>query len=387
MEKTTAWVFLTLLFGLSLSFWLLPDQAFSEQENRGLAPLPRFSVERLLSGELSRQVDDYFADQFPNREGLVGLKGVCELALGKGEDNGILLGENGRLARVRFSLHLPSGNATDPLDTFDEAAVEKACQGIGRANRGTPRFSVMLTGRNLDVYAKSFSYPTQGSERLLSCVEGHLNALGVTSIDTVRLLRERAEDGEEVYYRTDHHWTTRGAYYAYQAFMREMGREDEILDERVFEKEQGSDAFFGTLWSASGMRWVMPDRVELWTLGDEDDYRVVADGVELEGFYTRRHLQEKDCYRVFLDGTHDVVTVTKRDGAERERLLLIKDSFANSLAPFLARHYDLILCNLSSTRTDFTDVQALAARYEADRTLLVYTLENLLTADRLERLH
>jgi hypothetical protein len=67
-------------------------------------------------------------------------------------------------------------------------------------------------------------------------------------------------------------------------------------------------------------------------------------------------------------------------------LLLLKDSFANALAPFLAQHFDLVLLNLSSTRTDFTDLSKYAAEYGADRILLVYTVENVVCTDRLEKL-
>ena len=85
---------------------------------------------------------------------------------------------------------------------------------------------------------------------------------------------------------------------------------------------------------------------------------------------------------MFLDGTHDVVTVTKKTAQARPRLLLIKDSFANSMAPFLAQHFDLVLLNLSSARTDFTDVTALAQEYDADVVMLVYTVENMVTANK-----
>ena len=81
-----------------------------------------------------------------------------------------------------------------------------------------------------------------------------------------------------------------------------------------------------------------------------------------------------------------MVTVRLASGEPRPTLLLLKDSFANSLAPFLAQHFDLVLLNLSSTRTDFTDLSKAAEHYDADRVLLVYTLGNLITADRLQRL-
>jgi hypothetical protein len=127
--------------------------------------------------------------------------------------------------------------------------------------------------------------------------------------------------------------------------------------------------------------------VEIWYYGNEAEFTVEADGVALEGLYALRHLENKDKYSVFLDGTHDVVTVKKTTGEDRPTLVLFKDSFANSVAPFLAQHFDLVLLNLSSTRTDFTNITQHARAFGADRVLLLYSIENVITADRIGALH
>jgi hypothetical protein len=98
------------------------------------------------------------------------------------------------------------------------------------------------------------------------------------------------------------------------------------------------------------------------------------------------YLERKDKYSAFLDGTHDVVTIRKNTSEERPTLLLLKDSFANAMAPFLAQHFDLVLLNLSSVRSDFTDVTRYAEEYAADRVLLLYTIENAVTANKLTKL-
>ena len=243
----------------------------------------------------------------------------------------------------------------------------------------------MLTGRTLDITASSFSYANESGELLRATLQEHLDS-SVQSIDTVPLMIEKTCLGEIVYYRTDHHWTTLGAYYAYTETMRSFGMENEILPPTAFEKTVVSDAFYGTAWSKSGMKFVSPDTLEIWFRGNEKDFEVIADGTPLDGLYSEEYLGKKDKYSVFLDGTHDVVTVTKRDGEPRPTLLLLKDSFANSLAPFLAQHFDLVLLNLSSTRSDFTNVTSLADHYNADRVLLVYTLENVIGATKLQKL-
>ncbi len=388
MKKTnliTAILFSLLLFGFAIAFLILPDKAFSEQENRGLRTLPKFSLEKLASGEYADEINDYFADQFPLRDALVGLKGISELTLGKGENNGILLGENGQLADRLFDAKREDGTTVPDTDGFDAAHVAGAAEGLNRVTEGLDiPFTALITPRTLDVAESAFDYPFANTEALWQSFYGALDE-DVDALDTLPMLREKYENGESVYYKTDHHWTTLGAYYAYAELMRAWGMERDMLPISYFTREVASDAFYGTAWSAGGMKLVAPDSLEIWHAPNEDDFLVIADGKELDGFYSIDYLAKKDKYSVFLDGTHDVVTVTKKNGEARPTLLLLKDSFANSLAPFLAQHFDLVLLNLSSVRSDYTDVSASAQKYAADRVLLVYTMENVVTANKLNR--
>ena len=378
--------FLLTVFGFAVAFLLLPDRPFSEQENRGLSLCPQFTLEKLVTGAYSQEINDYFADQFPMRDALVWQKGIAELTLGKGENDGVLIGDGGQLAKRLFSAKAADGTLTEETDAFDPAHIQASMEGVNRlASKLDVPLTVLLTGRTLDVAASAFSYPRDFSDALLTCVRDHV-ADNVVYLDTVPHFRELYDRGEYVYYKTDHHWTTLGAYYAYCEIMRSFGMESEILPESFFVKETSPEPFFGTAWSAGGMKFVPPDRLELWHGADDGAYTVTADGKTLDGFYQRAHLTKKDQYSVFLDGVHDVVTVQKNGEEERPTLLLFKDSFANSIAPFLARHFDLVLLNLSSTKTDFTNASFYAKQYGADRVLLLYTLENVITADRLCRL-
>lgn len=376
-------LFCLCLFGMAIAFWTLPKQAFSEVEKRALQTLPKGRIEDVRSGKLQQRIDAFYADQFPLRTELVGLKARAEILLGKGENNGILAGAGGRLARRRFDMRTPDGVLED-VDFPSDAQISAACAGILRAaehlNPQVP-FAVLLPGRNLDVCPSAFSYPSDFSDRVNAAVRAQLDGR-VAAPDLVSLFRAA---GDGLYYRTDHHWTTAGAYLGYCAAMEALGRADEVLPADVFRHEVVSDSFCGTLWAAGGMQWIRPDTVELWLRGNEAEFEVTVDGVPLDGFYDRSRLSGLDHYALFLGGTHDVAEIRKK-GEERPRLLVLRDSFASSLAPFLAQHYDLVLLNLSSTRRDFTDLSALAGDYGADAVLLVYSIENLLTANKLPRL-
>lgn len=383
----TCVLFLSVLFGGALLFWILPDRTFSEEENRSPRTLPTWSGERFLSGKYADEINEYYADQFPMRDFLVGWKGITEVALGKGGNNGVILGADGQLAKRLFDIRMSSGEVLSDIDAIDLSQVRKAADGINRAAEAldVPMIT-LLPGRTVDVVSGALFYPALYGDAMLKMLRESLgDACGY--LDLVPEYRERCDRGESVYYKTDHHWTTRGAYLAYAEVMRSLGKGSEILPEDVFEKRTVSDSFYGTTWSAGGMKFVKPDEIEVWYRGNEDSFSVTADGKLLDGFYSEKYLEKKDQYSFFLDGTHDVVTIQKKDGEVRPRLLILKDSFANSLAPFLAQHFDLVLLNLSSARSDYTDLGALVQEYDADAVLIVYTLGNVISTDVMNRLH
>lgn len=95
--------------------------------------------------------------------------------------------------------------------------------------------------------------------------------------------------------------------------MEALGRGDAVIPVEGFRRETVSERFRGTLWAAGGMHWVAPDRVEIWYRGNEADFAVTADGKALDSFYSLSRLSGIDHYALFLDGTHDVVTVRNHD--------------------------------------------------------------------------
>ena len=148
---------------------------------------------------------------------------------------------------------------------------------------------------------------------------------------------------EPIYYRTDHHWTTLGAYYGYAALGDFLGYEP--YDLSAFTREKVSDSFYGTLYSKGNFFFISPDAIELFhpneTEGKNIRVTVVDDGTEYDTFYVREKLLEKDQYTVFLGGNHAYVKIETGAGTGKT-LHLIKDSFSHCLVPFLALHYDEI---------------------------------------------
>lgn len=299
---------------LGVSVYALPRQGFSEDENRVLAPLPRLSLERLLDGRLFGEISDFYSDRIPMRRTMVRTKAVCELALGRSQNNGVLFLDGGRLCdRCEYeSLDMLNSNLK---------ALRELSEGLSA--------KVFLAPRSVDVY-----FGGDESEMITELVRSVLGGYGL-----YEELKKAAEDGTDVYYKTDHHLSADGAYILYRRVLEGLG--DEPYDMTDFDRVTVSRSFLGSAYSASGLLPVAYDNVELYRYEGDSGLSVYCEdtGCELCGLYCFDELEAKDKYRVFLGGNHGVLHVESGQG--RKRLLIIKDSFANAVIPMLARHYDL----------------------------------------------
>ncbi len=385
-------LFLTLIFGFGIAFWVVPDADFSPEENRTLQTFPALSAEDWLDGKVSSRLINYYSDQFPLRDMWLSLHAAVELGAGRGESNGVLLGKNQQLAVRRFDAYISLTERMEDTDCYDPTHVQKGLDAVIALDKtlseaGIP-LCVLLAPRTIDVTIGDFAYPATLPDRLDAAIRTAFGEAGINSVELLDTFREMHDSGEYVYFRTDHHWTTKGAYTAYAAVMESWDMGGAILPADLFTVRTVPD-FYGTTYSRSGMLFVLPDTLEIWEAADsrfsDSRYTVVDErGVTVieSGFISEKYLSEKDKYGAFLDGTHSVLHITDKEaaarGEPRPRLLLARDSFANSMVPFLARHFDICMVNLSGGKTNLSE---LAAEYNCERVLIVCNRENLITAD------
>ena len=377
-ELVTVVLFCLTVAILAVSFWIIPDKSFSEQENRSLEQMPKLDSESFFSGGFSKAINVYYADQFPLRDIFVTLKSGSELAFLKGENNGVLYSRN-QLAVKDFNAYQSRIHITENTDCIYLDSLQAQLKSVDKLGETlkVPLVTV-LPPRTVDIADSVFSYNRPDGDKPFEL----MNTLGGESgyIDTLSLLRTKYESGEYVYYRTDHHWTTGGAYYTYCEIMKRLGREDKIIPRERFEIESVA-GFSGTTAARANFPIYQKDVLEIWHLPDDDEYEIIADGGKLNGFYNREYLEKSDKYSVFLDGTHDITTI-KKPGEQRDTLLVAKDSFANCLIPFLAREFDIVAVNLATN----TFISAYAENYGADAVLIVFNTENIITTGHLGNL-
>lgn len=390
IDILTVAVMLVILYAFAVMIYILPDKEFSEQENRYLQQNPAMSsdfdgslteriragkfLDRLIDGKYTAEISDYFADQFPARDFFVGIKGVTEMALLKQENNDVVAARGGYIIKRD---DYPNYEAVD--NNLD--AILKFSPALQKMN--IP-YALAMAGRPVDALGMYLPalFPKSRTDVLwdhftsIIAADSYLQYVDLLTPLRLRINGEYSTDSygggdEQIYYRTDHHWTTLGAYYGYAEIMRSFGIEPQPLES--FTVEKVSDAFYGTTWSSAGMKWIKPDTMNYYRYeGDDTDYTTVIEdtGAQFKGFYDRTYLEKKDKYSSFISGNNACVSVTKtaNPGADRETMLLIKDSFAHSLVPFLAYHYDLVILDLRYYKESVIE---LVAEREIDRVLIM----------------
>lgn len=198
--------------------------------------------------------------------------------------------------------------------------------------------------------------------------------LGLPTVDFFSALTGHAD--EDIFYRTDHHWTTLGAYYGYTAVMEALGRQP--LDMDAFERETASAAFNGTLYSSSGIHWLKPDTIEFWVEEKGLDVTSWRSGAPAPGLlYDRDYLTKKDQYSAFLGGNQPLCVIQNDAQQGSGKLLVVRDSYSDALAPFLAQSFGEV--HLLDLRYYRSSVARYAEENGIDQIAVLYSVPNFIT--------
>lgn len=363
--KQKNYILIYLFFGIILLslilFLLLPKQSFSKQENRVLQEKPALKASEVSSGAFMEKADNYIADHFPFRDTWITVKAACEYAAGKRLSNGIYYGENGQL--------FPQFNVPD------YSKLEQKIDWINSFSSSlSSPVSICLIPSASDIQKDRlplYTSSTAEEDAIRFCYD-KLN--GPQSIDIRSLLLEH--QSENIYYRTDHHWTSYGAKIAFDTL------QDNLYSAKKYDTSSLSattvcDDFYGTSYSSSGYTWVAPDTIDTYINGNDAIVESFRSGVQNEpvisGLYDESMLQEKDKYSYFLGGISPLIHIQNSNLAPSS-LLLIRDSYSDSIAPFLSQAYsDIYLIDLRYYKES---IQQFIQTHPIDEILIMYSMKN-----------
>ena len=325
-EKLVGIIFILTLFLFLIINVIVPDREKSVQENRMLATKPKFRLSSLISGDYDEKFEAYMDDQFVGRDMWRKLKVTVDRIGGSRLENGVYIGTNGQLL--------------EQIEVADEnhlAANIKAIKSFSESHSKIPvRMMLVPDAANVLNHSLPSLAKPEDQTQMFSMVRKDLGD-SVEWIDVSTELNKHKT--EKIYYKTDHHWTTLGAFYAFQAAAPSLGIEGDLSGKYV--SYAVSDSFNGMLASKSGVNLGEKEHIDIYVPTEEDtdliiDY--VDEGKRSTSLYDSSKLKEKDQYTVFLGGNSSLLDI-RTVSTSTKRLLLVKDSFANSFIPFLTPYY------------------------------------------------
>ena len=323
-------IFMVLLLGLAGKEALSHQRTYSPVEKRELQTRPKISITKVLDGRFQKKYESYLRDQFPGRDHWVSFQTDMELFMGKNEIHNVYIGKN------HYLLEHYTEKEFDPQQISKNLqALEKF---VGKAKQNADVHVMMVPTKSWVLREKLPAFaPHYKEQKFYDALQQKLEKEDVLiSVEPVL----DAHKEEEIYYRTDHHWTTLGAWYAYEQYTKAVGGD--------LQRAQGkkkfrciSKDFYGTTYAKINYAR-QADKIEIYEPADK--LRVVYNMGEkkTKTLYDVSFLKTADQYSVFTGGNQAVLEITggKKNG---KTLLLIKDSFANSILPFLAEDYEKLV--------------------------------------------
>ncbi|MDD6484139.1 MAG: DHHW family protein [Clostridiales bacterium] len=353
-DKLLTILFCGFIFIMGILLWALPKQETSVYEKRTLAKMPKLTVSSVLNGKYEGKFEDYINDHFPMRNSFTALDSYYMLYTGRNGMGGIYKGRDGYLINT-------------PIEDREEIYTENT-RAILDFVRSTGLPSTMMiipsTGYIMeDKLPKNHRVYHDGE--MLDKIKGAV-------CDEIRWVEvsgyfKELKDSIQLYYKTDHHYTTAGAFEAYRAFCVERG----FLPLEEYEAEN-YEGFFGTTYSKSALWNEKGDTLEVWRY--PSNATVEIDGQLYGSMWFDEHLEELDKYPVFLNGNQPFERIENPD-SDGGSLLLVKDSFAHAMVPFLIQHYSRI--DMVDLRYYFEPVSRLNEENGYDEVLFVYGTDSI----------
>ena len=323
-------IFMVLLLGLAGKEALSHQRTYSPVEKRELQTRPEISITKVLDGRFQKKYESYLRDQFPGRDHWVSFQTDMELFMGKNEIHNVYIGKN------HYLLEHYTEKEFDPQQISKNLqALEKF---VGKTKLNADVHVMMVPTKSWVLREKLPAFaPHYKEQKFYDALQQKLEKEDVLiSVEPVL----DAHKEEEIYYRTDHHWTTLGAWYAYEQYTKAVGGD--------LQRAQGkkkfrciSKDFYGTTYAKINYAR-QADKIEIYEPADK--LRVVYNMGEkkTKTLYDFSFLKTADQYSVFTGGNQAVLEIT--GGIKNGKtLLLIKDSFANSILPFLAEDYEKLV--------------------------------------------
>lgn len=328
-KRLLALMFVLFIFIVLIINAISKDKTFSAVENRNLKTKPKFSLENLINNQFTKKYEEYISDQFIFRNLWINIKSSTEKLMGKKENNDVYIAHDDYLI--------------DKFKKPDQEDVDEKIKAVNTFVKNNSSLSnyIMIVPTKIKVLEDRLPkfVPSYDEVKYINDFYGSLDK-NIKRINVFDALNKNKD--KYIYYRTDHHWTTEGAYYAYLEFCKKAKIKPKF--DKEYNIDKVSNSFYGSLYSRSGVSDIEPDDINVYLPKKEENIIVnyIEEKKKSVSLYNAEDLNTKDKYTLFTDGNHPVIKI-QTSSKSNKKLLVIKDSYANSFIPFLTSHYSDIL--------------------------------------------
>lgn len=343
---------------LGLTALLRPAKTFSPNENRVLQKFPTLSWQALTDGDYQEKVEKAASDQIPGRNIWTKVASLSKRSLGQKDINGVYL------AKDQYFIAKQTEENIDKFQYMENLRYVEYLASNTNGKTGlllVPSAGSILQA-NLPKYAPFYQAESMNQAAKTVCEDAQV-------IDVFADMRNAAQK-EQVYYRTDHHWTLQGAYVGYSVFCEAFELQSRAYEQFAPQKVTGS--FWGTLQSKVLYTDHNRDSIYAITKGC-DATSVECDGEIKKTIYEKTKLNEKDKYGYFFGGNYGQVKL-KTNAGTKKSLVVFKDSFANCFVPFLLEQYDEI--TMIDLRYYRKSVRSILQQWNDSDYLVLYEMSN-----------
>lgn len=354
-------LFCAAIFGVLILSAVLPDREKSETENRVLKQLPKFSLSAVFDGSFMKNFETYLNDQFPFRDGLISFKTKVDRAAGKTEENGVYIGKDG------FLFEAPAKPENAQIKS-----LTKAVSAFSKNNKKLKK-AFILSPNASDILPEKLPRALKLQNRSDAFAQIKKGLSGVSWVDCKSTF-EKQEDKTALFYRTDHHWTTRAAYLSFKELssLWKLGAKDS-----GFSFYTVSSSFRGTLSSSAAVNDTA-DKIEICVPKNQSGkYTVLYESSSRKtaSLFENEKLNQKNQYEVFLGGNYDKVIISTAANTSNA-LLVFKDSYANCMLPMLTPYFSKIV--VIDPRYFSDSLKAVMSETKFTHVLFLYNMDTFL---------
>lgn len=350
--------FIVFIEGIFIINLFKSDTDVSVMENRTLTHKPRFDIDNLIEGRYTKKYESYKNDQFICREKFINIKASIDSLLMKKDNNNVYKGKDGYLFEA----------FEKPNEEDEKSNIEAINSFMEKHSDINTTFMLIPISSTVLKEKLPKNAPILDEKIYVDEFEKSLDSR-INFIYPYETMRSHKR--EYIYYKTDHHWTTLGAYYAYEELCEKLELDKKNLDD--YTKVLATDEFYGTLYSKGLFKIKKGDDIYVYINEDEKEESVITYTEEKKksaSFYDTDKLKEKNKYDLFLDGNHPLVEIENVNVNNDKKLLMIKDSYANSFVEFLTPFFSEIV--MLDPRYYYDDIEELISEKEFTDIIYLY---------------